>query len=63
MRNILSSAQLMSDRLVDVDDPMVKSFAPKLLRTIDRAVGYTNEVLSYGRLPNRRRAAGSDQAL
>ncbi|MCJ9697428.1 HAMP domain-containing histidine kinase, partial [Rhizobium sp. PRIMUS64] len=58
MRNILASAQLMSDRLVDVDDPMVKSFAPKLLRTIDRAVGYTTEVLSYGKAsesaPRRR---------
>ncbi len=59
MRNILASAQLMSDRLVDVEDPMVKSFAPKLLRTIDRAVGYTTEVLSYGQAseaePRRRR--------
>lgn len=59
MRNILASAQLMSDRLVDVDDPMVRSFAPKLLRTIDRAVGYTSEVLSYGQAseaaPRRRR--------
>ena len=58
MRNILSSAQLMSDRLVDVDDPMVRSFAPKLLRTIDRAVGYTSEVLAYGQAtegaPKRR---------
>lgn len=59
MRNILASAQLMSDRLVDVDDPMVKGFAPKLVRTIDRAVGYTNEVLAYGQAseaePKRRR--------
>ncbi|MCX8995840.1 HAMP domain-containing histidine kinase [Rhizobiaceae bacterium BDR2-2] len=59
MRNILASAQLISDRLVDVDDPMVRNFAPKLLRTIDRAVGYTNEVLSYGQTteaePKRRR--------
>ncbi|MGF0537512.1 ATP-binding protein [Agrobacterium sp. ES01] len=58
MRNILASAQLMSDRLVDVEDPMVKSFAPKLLRTIDRAVGYTSEVLAYGQAteaePRRR---------
>jgi signal transduction histidine kinase len=58
MRNILSSAQLMSDRLSDVDDPVVKRVAPKLLRSIDRAVGYTNEVLSYGRMrepePRRR---------
>lgn len=58
MRNILASAQLMSDRLAAVDDPVVKRFAPKLLRTIDRAVGYTNEVLAYGRAqeaePRRR---------
>ena len=58
MRNILASAQLMSDRLVDVDDPLVKSFAPKLVRTIDRAVGYTTEVLAYGQTaeaePKRR---------
>ncbi|WP_438617617.1 ATP-binding protein [Oryzifoliimicrobium ureilyticus] len=59
MRNILASAQLMSDRLVGVDDPVVKNFAPKLLRTIDRAVGYTTEVLSYGKAnesePRRKR--------
>ncbi len=58
MRNILSSAQLISDRLADVDDPIVKRFAPTLLRSIDRAVGYTTEVLSYGRTtepePHRR---------
>ena len=58
MRNILSSAQLMSDRLAHVDDPVVKRFAPKLLRTIDRAVSYTTDILSYGRMrepePRRR---------
>ncbi len=58
MRNILASAQLISDRLGDVDDPMVKRLAPKLLRAIDRAVGYSNSVISYGKYsesePNRR---------
>lgn len=58
MRNILTSAQLMSDRLAMVDDPLVKRFAPKLLRTIDRAVGYSGEVLAYGKAreaqPRRR---------
>ncbi|MEP3438004.1 MAG: HAMP domain-containing sensor histidine kinase [Hoeflea sp.] len=58
MRNILSSAQLMSDRLAMIDDPMVKRFAPKLLRTIDRAVSYSGEVLAYGKAreakPRRR---------
>lgn len=64
MRNILASAQLMSDRLTDVEDPMVRSFAPKLLRTIDRAVGYTTEVLAYGQAseaaPRRRRIRLAD---
>src|SRR5690606_4082721 len=32
MRNILASAQLISDRLREVRDPTVQSFAPKLLR-------------------------------
>ena len=50
MRNILATAQLLSDRLTDVDDPMVKAFAPKLIRTLDRAVGYTSEVLAYGQM-------------
>lgn len=59
MRNILASAQLMSDRLAMVDDPVVKRFAPKLIRTMDRAAAYTREVLAYGRAqeaePTRRR--------
>jgi signal transduction histidine kinase len=49
MRNILASAQLMSDRLQAVDDPTVQMVAPKLVRAIDRAVGYTEGVLAYGR--------------
>ncbi|WP_421854346.1 sensor histidine kinase [Oricola sp.] len=59
MRNILASAQLMSDRLSSVSDPSVQRFAPKLVRTLDRAVSYSENVLSYGRAgeepPNRRR--------
>ncbi len=58
MRNILASAQLISDRLGDTEDPMVKRLAPKLLRTIDRAVSYSDSVLSFGRAseaePKRR---------
>ena len=59
MRNILASAQLMSDRLRQVKDPGVQAFAPKLLRTLDRAVAYSEGVLAYGRTqeaaPKRRR--------
>jgi signal transduction histidine kinase len=59
MRNIVASAQLMSDRLRQVKDPTVQAFAPKLLRALDRAVSYSEGVLAYGRTqeppPSRRR--------
>jgi signal transduction histidine kinase len=59
MRNILASAQLISDRLRGVKDPTVQSFAPKLVRALDRAVAYSEGVLAYGRTqeapPKRRR--------
>lgn len=59
MRNILASAQLMSDRLRGIRDPAVQAFAPKLLRALDRAVSYSEGVLAYGRTqepaPSRRR--------
>ncbi|MGH6760551.1 MAG: ATP-binding protein [Phyllobacterium sp.] len=49
MRNILASAQLMSDNLASTTDPAVKRFAPKLIRTLDRAIDYSESVLAYGR--------------
>lgn len=49
LRNILASAQLFSDRLTTIKDPTVQRFAPKLIRTIDRAIEYTREVLAYGK--------------
>jgi signal transduction histidine kinase len=59
MRNLLSSVQLMSDRLRSVKDPTVQAFAPKLVRALDRAVSYSEGVLAYGRTqeaaPVRRR--------
>jgi len=59
MRNILASAQLMSDRLGAVDDPTVQAVTPKLLRALDRAVAYSSGVLAYSRTleppPARRR--------
>ena len=59
MRNILASAQLMSDRLQQVKDPTVQAHAPRLLRALDRAVAYSEGVLAYGRTqeapPSRRR--------
>ncbi|MBL8581933.1 MAG: HAMP domain-containing histidine kinase, partial [Rhizobiaceae bacterium] len=59
MRNILASAQLMSDRLQFAKEPGVQAFAPKLVRALDRAVAYSQAVLDYGRTqeppPQRRR--------
>jgi signal transduction histidine kinase len=59
MRNILASAQLFSDRLTALPDPTVQRFAPKLIRSIDRAVDYTKSVLDYGKAiespPKRRK--------
>ncbi|MGB7287048.1 MAG: HAMP domain-containing sensor histidine kinase, partial [Salaquimonas sp.] len=49
LRNILASALLFSDRLTEISDPTVQRFAPKLVKTIDRAVEYTRSVLDYGR--------------
>lgn len=58
LRNILSSAQLMSDRLASIPDPNVQRFAPKLMRTLERAIDFCQSTLSYGRAqepaPERR---------
>jgi signal transduction histidine kinase len=61
LRNILASAQLFSDRLGAVEDPLAKRFAPKVVRAIDRAIGYTRSVLAYGQAtedPPRRQLLG-----
>ena len=50
MRNILAAAQLMSDRLARVDDPAAQKLAPRLVRTLDRAISYSEGVLAYGRM-------------
>jgi len=58
LRNLLASAQLFLERLEHVPDPTVSRLAPKILATLDRAVGYTQAVMSYGkaqeRAPQRR---------
>jgi signal transduction histidine kinase len=49
LRNLLASAQLISDRLVQLPDPRVQRFAPKLMRTLERAIAFCQSTLSYGR--------------
>ena len=49
LRNILASASLFSDRLTGLSDPTARRLAPRLIRTIDRAIDYTTSVLAYGK--------------
>jgi signal transduction histidine kinase len=49
LRNMLSSAQLISDRLSTSADPMVQKFVPKLISSLDRAIALCAETLRYGR--------------
>lgn len=49
LRNMLSNAQLISDRLSGVTDPTVQRFAPKLILSLGRAIQLCTETLTYGR--------------
>jgi signal transduction histidine kinase len=49
LRNMLASAQLMSDRLASLPDPTVQRFAPKLIASLDRAIAFCNSSLTFGR--------------
>jgi len=58
LRNLLSSAQLFSERLAKISDPHVQRFAPKLMHALERAIAFCQTTLSYGRVqeppPDRR---------
>ncbi|MEM6381620.1 MAG: HAMP domain-containing sensor histidine kinase [Pseudomonadota bacterium] len=57
LRNLLSSAHLLSERLEAIDDPHVQRIAPRIVRAIDRAVSFCEATLAYGKVqeeaPNR----------
>jgi signal transduction histidine kinase len=61
LRNLLTTAQLFSDRLSSLPDPHVQRFAPKLMRALERAIAFCESTLSYGRAqeatPDRRMTA------
>jgi signal transduction histidine kinase len=61
LRNLLASSQLLSDQLSSVPDPRVQRFAPKLMRSLERAIAFCQSTLSYGRAqeaaPDRRMVA------
>jgi signal transduction histidine kinase len=47
LRNVLSTAQLLSDYLERSDDPKVRKVAPSLMRAIDRAVALCTDTLNF----------------
>jgi signal transduction histidine kinase len=59
LRNMLTTAQLLTDRLERVKDDTVQRVAPRLVATLDRAIAFCEATLAYGRaterLPQRRR--------
>jgi signal transduction histidine kinase len=57
LRNMLSSAQLLSDRLIAVNDPTVQHLVPKLIASLDRAIRLCARTLDFGQaqeVPPRR---------
>lgn len=59
LRNMLSSAQLLSDRLITVKDPTVQRLVPKLIASLDRAIRLCAHTLDFGQAqetpPQRKR--------
>lgn len=58
LRNMLTTAQLLTDRLDRDSDAAVQRIAPRLVSTLDRAIAFCESTLAYGRatehLPQRR---------
>ena len=58
---MLTAAQLISDRLATIPDPLAQRLAPRLVATLDRAIDFCQETLNYGgaveKPPARRRVA------
>ncbi|MDB5450042.1 MAG: sensor histidine kinase [Phenylobacterium sp.] len=49
LRNMLTSAQIASERLAALKDPKVSQALPRLERALDRAVKLATDVLTYGK--------------
>jgi len=50
LRNILTTATLLADRMESSDDPAVKRSAPKLVNSLSRAVNLCEGTLAFGRV-------------
>ncbi|NIX76127.1 sensor histidine kinase [Microvirga terricola] len=53
LRNILTTAHLLTDRLDRVNDATVQRVAPRLVATLDRAIAFCESTLAYGRATER----------
>lgn len=49
LRNVLASAQLVSDRLATSEDARTAAMGQRLVRAVDRGIRLCSEVLEYGR--------------
>ena len=49
LRNILTTAQLFTDRIGSSEDPLVRRMAPKLVGSITRAVHLCESTLAFGK--------------
>ena len=49
LRNMLSSAQIASERLASLRDPRMSQSLPRLERALDRAITLATDVLNYGK--------------
>ncbi len=49
LRNMLTAAQLLSDRMAGAADPLVQKFAPRLVDTLQRAIDFSEATLAFGK--------------
>ncbi len=67
LRNMLSSAQMVTERLAKSGDPSVSQALPRLERALDRAVRLAENVLAYGKTeeapPNKAAVLVASAAL
>ena len=53
LRNLLTGAQLLGDRLAGTADPAVQRVGPRLVATLARAIRFCEGTLAYGRATER----------
>ena len=54
LRNILASAQLVSDHLQTVEDPVVQKLAPRFVKALDRGIRLCENTLDYGKAESEK---------